>query len=61
MAIKQMDEELCLNLQRNDGRKNKSQNAMDDKINSYDQILGQCALSHVHSSWWVPNKVPYNP
>ena len=34
---------------------------MDDKIDTYDQILGQCALSHVHPSWLVPDKVPYNP
>ena len=41
--------------------KEQSQNAMDDKINSYDQILGQCALSYVPPSWWVLYKVPYNP
>ena len=34
---------------------------MDDKIDTYDLILGQCALSHVHPSWLVPYKMPYNP
>ena len=61
MAINQMDEEMCLNLQRYDGWKKKTQNTMDDKIDTYDQILGQCALPHVHPSRWVLDKVPYDP
>ena len=58
MTIKQMDEQLFLKVQMNDGQERKTKNAMENEKTTYDQISGTMHIILCHPTWLVSYKVP---
>ena len=58
MTIKQMDEQLLLKVQMNDGQEMKTKNAMENKKTPMTKYLGQCTLSYATPHGWCPIGAP---